>query len=274
MPVAARDDDTPDLGYHYPPLDYITGALRLENATLTFTNGVGVGFSDWAGVILGEGARIVSQGDPITPNWLVGYRSVQEEPAFDWANPVYHFFEDPSVSGEPKEIMLESTRTSDAWLFSGGKEMAGIDLKDCQVTSGGIYTGYTNSIPWTVALTNNLFLNANLTLATGTSNLTLFARNNLVRYGSMTFYPPPGNDWEIKDNFFESVENQQNSNGISNGFNGYLRTPNRFQPSSGTDLVLTTFEYAQGPLGPYLRVIAISDGILSEVNEGMGYCLV
>src|SRR5947208_533820 len=42
-PQAQRDADTPDLGYHYDPLDYCWTTLNLTNATLTLTNGVAIG---------------------------------------------------------------------------------------------------------------------------------------------------------------------------------------------------------------------------------------
>src|SRR5436190_18720784 len=42
-PQAGRDTDTPDLGYHYDPLDYIFGGVA-ANANLTFSAGTAVGW--------------------------------------------------------------------------------------------------------------------------------------------------------------------------------------------------------------------------------------
>ncbi|MCL4789334.1 MAG: hypothetical protein KJ070_21485 [Verrucomicrobia bacterium] len=42
LPRAARDADTPDLGFHYDPLDFVVNGRTLS-ATLTLTNGVAVG---------------------------------------------------------------------------------------------------------------------------------------------------------------------------------------------------------------------------------------
>lgn len=42
-PQAQRDSDTPDLGYHYDPLDYIFGGCH-ANSNLTFTAGTAVGW--------------------------------------------------------------------------------------------------------------------------------------------------------------------------------------------------------------------------------------
>src|SRR6185503_7218882 len=39
-PPAHRDTDTPDLGYHYDPIDYAINTLTMTNAALVLTNGV------------------------------------------------------------------------------------------------------------------------------------------------------------------------------------------------------------------------------------------
>jgi hypothetical protein len=44
VPQAPRDTDTPDLGYHYYPLDYLMYAFGVTNAVLTITNGTAIGY--------------------------------------------------------------------------------------------------------------------------------------------------------------------------------------------------------------------------------------
>jgi len=79
-PLVARDGDTPDLGYHYAPLDYLLSERTLSNATLTLTNGVAVGVYGQSGLALGNGANFVSEGLPHRLNQLVRYQNVQEQP--------------------------------------------------------------------------------------------------------------------------------------------------------------------------------------------------
>jgi len=58
-PQAQRDTDTPDLGFHYDPLDYIWSGLNLTNSTLLLTNGVAVGVGGNKGTTLQGGAKFV-----------------------------------------------------------------------------------------------------------------------------------------------------------------------------------------------------------------------
>src|SRR6185295_13915182 len=76
-----RDTDTPDLGYHYDPIDYLTDLFTVTNATLTVTNGAAIAFyTNSTGIWLQYGASIVSEGTPLAPNWFVPYQSAQEQP--------------------------------------------------------------------------------------------------------------------------------------------------------------------------------------------------
>jgi hypothetical protein len=43
-PQAQRDTDTPDLGYHYAPLDYVFGGCHSDQANLTVTAGTALGW--------------------------------------------------------------------------------------------------------------------------------------------------------------------------------------------------------------------------------------
>ena len=60
-PQAQRDTDTPDLGYHYDPLDYCWTSLVLSNAPLVLTNGVAIGNYGSKGILLMQRAPFFSQ---------------------------------------------------------------------------------------------------------------------------------------------------------------------------------------------------------------------
>jgi hypothetical protein len=50
-PQAQRDTDTPDLGYHYDPIDYLADEFQVTNALLTITGGAVIGcYNDSAGM--------------------------------------------------------------------------------------------------------------------------------------------------------------------------------------------------------------------------------
>ena len=79
-PQAQRDSGIPDLGYHYPPLDYCWSGLNLTNAsTLTMTNGVAVGMYGTTGTTLRNGGKFFSEGTPVNLNRVVRYHAVQEQ---------------------------------------------------------------------------------------------------------------------------------------------------------------------------------------------------
>jgi hypothetical protein len=79
-PQAQRDaGDTPDLGYHYDALDYITDELVVTNAPLTIANGTAIACYNRPGIALQDGSSMVSVGSAVAPNWLVRYQSVQEQ---------------------------------------------------------------------------------------------------------------------------------------------------------------------------------------------------
>ena len=51
-PAIQRDTDTPDIGYHYDPIDYLVDNLAITNATLTLTNGVALATYNETGIRL------------------------------------------------------------------------------------------------------------------------------------------------------------------------------------------------------------------------------
>ena len=79
-PVVHRDVDTPDLGYHCDPLDYVWSGLNLTNTTLTLANGVAVGVYGSRGLVLRHGANLVGAGLPRALSRLVSYTAVWENP--------------------------------------------------------------------------------------------------------------------------------------------------------------------------------------------------
>lgn len=87
--VVARDSNTPDLGYHYDPIDYMSRDIYVTNATLVITNRTVLaryGFQDVSdplrntmlGITLFEDANICIEGSPNEPARFTHVSSVQE----------------------------------------------------------------------------------------------------------------------------------------------------------------------------------------------------
>src|SRR6185437_350325 len=80
-PQALRDSDTPDLGYHYEPIDYLVHACYITNATLTINAGTAIAsYNSTGGFVVEDGSAINSLGTPVSPNWFTRYSCVQEQP--------------------------------------------------------------------------------------------------------------------------------------------------------------------------------------------------
>ena len=85
-PQAQRDTDTPDLGYHYDPMDYVFGGC-IANSNFTFTAGTAVGWfrtsSGWsyAGYGIDMKSNVVVQftGTVTAPTYWVRLNTVQEQ---------------------------------------------------------------------------------------------------------------------------------------------------------------------------------------------------
>jgi RHS repeat-associated protein len=90
-PQAQRDtNSSPDLGYHYDPLDYILSACYLYT-NLTATAGTAIGCYDNYGdlgftlsISLKDGANFTLNGTATEPCWVTEYKTVQEGGNGNW----------------------------------------------------------------------------------------------------------------------------------------------------------------------------------------------
>jgi len=237
-PQALRDTDTPDIGYHYSPLDWCWSGLNLTNATLTLTNGVAVGAYGTAGTILRNGAKFLSTGFADNLNRLVRYHTVQEQANTNWtssATASMGLLEIPTMPSVQPEIRLRFTdlsmlagTTSRRQLYnnSAGTSPGVLSLQHCQwrglYLDGRCYTVYG----MTVSLTNNLIQRGTLNLSqhtpSGYQNFTLNCYNNLFLRGSHTFaYNSTGTTWTVKDNLFDCDGLTAGTYAFAAGNNGY-----------------------------------------------------
>jgi len=260
-PQAQRDTDTPDLGYHYWPLDWCWSGLNL-NATLTLTNGVAVATYGTNGLALQSGARLVSEGLPMSMNHLVRYDAVQEQPIVWGAtgstmslmtavgtNPL------PEVKLRFTDVSLLTDLNAKRHLVQlGGSRVGTLSVTDSQLR--GVYANVysTTGTGMTIGLTNNLVERSELSFyQTNTSGyypFTLSLYNNLFLNSTVALnYRDNSTIWTVKDNLFDNVTLSEGTFTIANSNNAYKGTN---QLAGGTNnKTLTTTDYKAGPLGNF-----------------------
>ncbi len=266
-PQAIRDTDTPDLGFHYDPLDVAVNTLVVTNSTLTLTNGIAVGHYGNSGFWLKFGANLASEGSPTARNHITRYTCVQEQ-SVNWGsgsvsanvavNPYtpsgtyptatlrFTNFETPATDGYH---LYESDGTS--WVFGS------VILKDCSFNAGTLQLSCSPGT--SIEIVNNEIISGNTFLA---GSVTLNAFNNLVASGILTLQSYGVGTWTLKDNAFDRCALYDFGAYTTNSHNAYIGGTARLQPNSPSDKVLSSFTYTNGPLGRFYQVST------SLINQG------
>ena len=82
-PVAVRDSDAPDLGWHYPAIDYVMNGATVNNCTLNIDQGTVLAFVggpyQW-GLRVNAGGRLNINGSPTNRVIFTHLEAVQESP--------------------------------------------------------------------------------------------------------------------------------------------------------------------------------------------------
>jgi hypothetical protein len=264
---ASRDTNTPDLGYHYDPLDYVVSG-RTVSANLTLTNGVALGTYGAAssyGLGLSSGS-FVSKGTPTNLNWIVRYNTVQEQSTANW-----------SAGTVAPGVKMLSSSPAVSVRFSGWSLLGGTGdhfhgyasattpcgFTDCQF-AGGAFTMVDNS----TTLTNCLWERVALTIDDDHDPMAFAAFNNLLRGGSLSLtLDKNSNEWFLKDNLFDQTAiTTQGAGTITHDYNGYVINNDRLPSNGAHDVILNnTPVYLTGHLGSYYYPTA--DGNLSRLID-------
>ncbi len=266
FPQAQRDtDSSPDLGYHYDPLDYAFGACFWTNVVLTVTPGTAIGTfctnvsgAGLYGLILDGGGQLISQGTPTSPNWITRYNTVQEQSNTNWSSGVGPCLATSLFFSPAPTIICRFTDFSvlakDTWLFEELDPHPGIltaDFQDCQGYGGtfGVFSYYSP-----LSLSNCLFVRVDVELAAQTNTQSVI-RNNLFWYGNFGFDSSPVTNVVIKDNLFDHTTIPDYSwdyNTYNGGYNAFVTNCDRLLPTMAHDIVLASSpSYQTGPLGSY-----------------------
>ncbi len=258
FPAVRRDNDTPDLGYHYDTIDYAVGWMVLTNqSVLTVMPGTVIAtFSptnNTYGLLLSDGTQLSCEGTPVVPNRFVRYHTVQEQASSTWGATA-----DPGIIGPTWATTNAPTvtvRFTEWWQMADGGDhfkagnlisgMTPYSLRDCVFGGGGV-----SSAGASLAVTNCLFQRVGTTL-TGTGAMNTSFMNNLFWNGVLTLHQGTNATVTVQNNLFDTVAIAE-TNTTANSYNGYFSTT-ALSGSSGGDVTLTNLTYQAGPLGNYYQ---------------------
>jgi hypothetical protein len=267
-PQALRDTNTsPDLGYHYNPIDYLVDYFWVTNATLTIANGAVVaGYND-SDLLITDGSSIVSVGSPLQPNWFTRYSAVQEQPIALGGGVIpgnttmvnsYHATNAPSGYFRFTKFSCPAGGGYHLAHTSPTGSYSNLLVQNCEFWSGkNDFGGYSNV---QATLENNLFARSALNAfgASYTNNYLSFS-NNLFWNGSFSIRPlGSSNYWAFFNNSFDhiTISFGANPQNVVNGYNAYIGDTNvtkRLNPVGGTDVIASNITYQTGPLGDFYQ---------------------
>ncbi len=251
---AARDTNTPDLGYSYEPLDYVASQISVSNATVTLAEGVVLGVygaSSAHGLRLEDGATLNATGSPLNLCHIVRYNLVQEQANTNWsASSVGRSIVDASWGGSPRpggqfRFTQWSAPAGGGAHFAGdytsGPDSAYFGFTDCQFHGGSLSTLAAN-----IAFTNCLFDRVTVTDYSAYSDYyhSTFFGGSLDLDGSF------GGHCAINNLFDQTAIT---ANYVTNDFNAYVTNATRISPTGSNDIVLTVtnISYHSGLLGRF-----------------------
>jgi hypothetical protein len=253
--AAWLDTDTPDLGYHYSPLDYLVNNTTITNATLTITNGAVLGLYNTLNFHLRDQAHIVSIGAPNTPNRFCDYYLVQENSTFLGNSNVmrFTFYPQQDSTNFLTDIQVRFTEFygwnryhiyEDSWLYADS-----IDIRDSYFDRGTLCLIQPNSSAAAAHLFNNVF-ERSAVWVDSTNGFTLY--NNLHYEGWLNFTNRVTNTLTVKDCLFKDIS-WFNDVLINNSHNGYIGCPTRLSPLATNNVSLSSFTFTNGPLGVFYQ---------------------
>jgi len=272
-PVAQRDTDVPDIGFHYSPLDYTASALVLNtNIGLNITPGTAIAFFGGAGLVLYDGSNLTCTGDPLRRNHFSRYYCVQEI-STNWGNSAsWVNFYGYNWGGGAGSAQFRFTDFDE--LPGGGHleldndtySLSNFTLRDCNFNSGSaIFGGGTSS---TILLQNNLFERVYTIFGLYP---TISCYNTLFWNGLVEIDTAAGALHTFKDNAFDNITLGYDGN-LTNANNAYINVSARLQPTNVNDLVLSSLTYQTGFFGPYYQQtnsVLLNSGSRNSTNAGL-----
>ncbi len=276
---AQRDQDSPDLGYHYDPLDFVVSQIAVTNAALTLEPGTALGVygpSNSSGLLLLDGSRIVSVGSPTNLNRIVRYNLVQEQANTNWSaasagrllsSPYPH-----ATNLLPTELRFRFTYFStpaagDDHLFLGATNLT-FSLRDCEFHGGGL-----NLWEPDVGLTNCLFDRVSATLSANHNPFNVQVRNCTFFRSLFIAENNLTGTWVITDNLIDHNFLGQDGS-VTADYNAYVTNATRFLPAGAHDVLLAVTNVTYDSLAGryfYLQTNSplINHGSQNATNAGL-----
>lgn len=279
-PLSGRDTDTPDLGYHYPALDYLLEDLALDDVDLHLAGGVVIAVRGETGFLVRGDARLASVGSPARLNRLIRHTFVQEQHdpsgaplgALLLVRPEWPLTGVPEVDLRFTELSASASGPSRNRLYHSGGQPVRIRISDCRVLNVGAFVYGAGPRGASVDLTNNLVEHGSFDFFQGyfsqTDPLDVSLRNNLFRGGYLWLvYRNATGDWTIRDNLLDGVmvvkdlyPTDDPLPATHNAFHNALEFgQNRRYP--------VQCDYRSGPLGDYYYP-ASGDGLAGLIDAG------
>jgi len=261
-PQAGRDTDTPDLGYHYSPLDYTFGGTYVVNSTITLQTGTAIGLysptnggSSYYAIGLADASKFFSDGVATNLNRIVRYNMVQEQSTSAWnTTPSDHILTDWAGANVTPEVRFTFTEwtipAADAYHFYGyyGSDIVA-PFSHCQFIGGKFGTERP-----TVSVTNCLFHRVATTILGTDFEMNPTFQNAHFYGGSVALSQYQGGTWKVYDSLFHGTVVSQ-AGTITHNYNGYAtNAAAQWLTNSGSANVWTnTFDYQTGALGRFYQ---------------------
>ncbi len=251
-PQAQRDTDTPDLGYHYDPLDYVFDELRITNAAANIEPGTAIGTCGPYGIAVWAGATLISQGIPTNLNHITRYNMVQECSNTNWVGDGNILDGDWKGGSPAPQVAFRfvdlSQPAADGGLYNSQNAGTIFSATDCQFRGGLI-----NVTAYNPSFTNCLFERVNSYVGDGSYGPYPVFRNCLFFGGSLYLDDLNETTYTLRDNLFDqTVITESDDTAIDGAYDAYTSVINRLTPTNSHDVV-ASIVYQSGPLGNYYQ---------------------
>lgn len=265
---AAATWGRPDLGYHYPPIDYAVSDLTVvQGGNLSVTPGVVIGVFGNHGIIAEDYAQVSLVGSALDRITVAHYTAIQEQseawgssqfsPTMIYGPPhnVISGHESPDVELRFVDTSVMGGRGNGVFFLNNWAAPKTLVARDCRFFGGYTYFAGHWDVPAQVEVCNNLFRRSENKFY-GWMNLTAY--NNLFFGGNsnqFSCYITQPNTWTVKDNVFQDTCIGGSASYIARGHNAYLGTVSPVPTGWGAagDVTFSSFAYASGPLGEFYQ---------------------